>query len=132
STLIIALSNIVQPTTAPSITAAFSPTSIATSSGSTSTLTLTITNPNGFPVTGLAVAAGALPAGLSGTSPATTCSSGTASYSGGSGGNLSLSGATLNGSASCTVTLTVSSSIANTYPYTSGAVSVTGPSSATG
>lgn len=130
STLVITLSNITQPVTAPTIAAAFSPTSIAANGISTSTLTLTITNPNGATqLTGVAVAASALPANLNGSSPGTTCTSGTATYS---GSGLSLSGAVLNASASCTVTLTVVTSTAGTYPYTSGAVSASGPSALLG
>lgn len=121
--------NNLAPGTPPSIAAAFSPTAITTNGGTTtSTLTLTISNPNAsLTLNGVAVAAAALPANLTGASPATTCTGGTAAYSGGSGGNLSLSGATLNASSSCTVTLTVSSTVAGNYSYTTGQVSSTSP-----
>ncbi|WP_246739021.1 putative Ig domain-containing protein [Bradyrhizobium aeschynomenes] len=113
---------------APTISAAFSPTSIP--SGSAATLTLTINNPNsGFALTGVAVAASALPAGLAGSGAGTTCSGGTATLAGSS---LSLSGATVNASSSCTVTLTVSSSTPGSYSYTTGIVSATGPGSVSG
>ena len=113
------------PTAAPTIAAAFSPTSITTAQ--TSTLTLTLTNPNtSTALSGVAVAAAALPANLAGASPATTCG-GTATYGGGAGGNLSLSGASLAASATCTVTLTVSSTVASSYSYTTGVVSSTTP-----
>ncbi|MGJ4996312.1 putative Ig domain-containing protein [Bradyrhizobium sp. HKCCYLS3077] len=113
---------------APTISAAFSPTSIP--SGSSATLTLTINNPNsGFALTGVAVAASALPAGLSGSGAATSCSGGTATLAGSS---LSLSGATVNASTSCTVTLTVSSPTPGSYSYTTGIVSATGPGSVSG
>ncbi|WP_157801273.1 IPT/TIG domain-containing protein [Sphingobium sp. LB126] len=114
----------------PTISAAFSPTSIA--SGGSSTLTLTITNPNsGTALTGVAVAAAALPTGMTGSSPGTTCTSGTATYNGGTR-SLSLSGATLAASASCTVTLSVTSTTPGTSNYTSGTVSATGPSTLNG
>lgn len=59
------------PALPPTISAAFSPTAIGT--GGTSTLTLTIGNPNTTAsLTGVAVAASALPSGLTGSSPATT------------------------------------------------------------
>ena len=112
----------------PTITAAFSPTSISTSGAAT--LTLTVTNPNsGTSLTGVAIAASALPTNLSGSGAITNCTGGTATFSGGS---LSLSGATLAGSASCTVTLAVSSTTAGNYSYTTGAVSASGPIALTG
>lgn len=113
---------------APTIAAAFSPTSVAT--GVSSTLTLTITNPNAATqLTGVAVSAAALPGGLTGSSATTTCSGGTATLA---GGTLSLSGATLNASASCTVSITVSSATPGSYSYTSGTVSASGPTPASG
>lgn len=115
---------------APTIVAAFSPTSIA--SGGSSTLTLTISNPNAATqLTGVAVQASALPANLTGSSPTTNCSAGTATLNGGTGA-LSLSGAMLNASASCTVSITVSSATPGTYSYTSGIVSASGPSAVSG
>jgi hypothetical protein len=118
----------VTPLSAPTIAAAFSPTTMA--DGGSSTLTLTITNPNAsIQLTGVAVAASPLPANLNGSGQATTCSSGIASFS---GGNLSLSGATIASSGSCTVTLTLTSTTLSTYTYTTGAVSATGPSSVSG
>ncbi|MBK1871426.1 autotransporter domain-containing protein [Aestuariivirga sp. YIM B02566] len=113
---------------APTIAAAFSPTSIVT--GGSSTLTVTISNPNaGMQLTGVAVSASALPAGLTGSSPTTTCTGGTATLAGGA---LSLSGATLNASASCTVSITASSATPGNYSYTSGTVSATGPAPVSG
>ncbi len=107
---------------APTITAAFSPTTV--NAGSTAWLTLTVANPNNGQITGVSVAAAALPANLIGSSPGTTCTAGTATYNGGTRA-LSLSGGTLNGSASCTVTLQVSTSVAGGYSYTSGTVGST-------
>lgn len=115
---------------APTIGAAFTPTAISTSG--ISTLTLTITNPNGATqLTGVAVAAAALPANLTGSSPGTTCTSGTATYNGGSR-TLSLSGATVNGGSTCTVTLSVSSTTPGSYSYTSGVASASGPAAVSG
>ncbi|MDC7787478.1 putative Ig domain-containing protein [Rhodoplanes sp. TEM] len=116
------------PALPPTISAAFSPTSIGT--GGSSTLTLTIGNPNpSTALTGVAVAASALPSGLTGSSPATACSGGTATFNAGS---LSLSGASIAASGSCTVTLTVTGTTAGSYSYTTGAVSASGPSALTG
>jgi len=113
---------------APTIAAAFSPTSIA--SGGSSTLTLTISNPNASTqLTGVGVSASALPANLTGSSPGTTCTSGTATLAGSA---LSLSGAVLNASSSCTVSITVSSTTPGNYSYTSGTVSASGPSPVSG
>ncbi|RAI38862.1 hypothetical protein CH341_27050 [Rhodoplanes roseus] len=117
------ISNLPANLSSPTIAAAFSPTAIGT--GGSSTLTLTITNPNsGTALSGVAVAASALPAGLTGSSPATTCSGGTATLSGGS---LSLSGGSIAASGSCTVTLTVTGTTAGSYSYTTGVVSASGP-----
>ncbi|MEW6644196.1 MAG: putative Ig domain-containing protein [Pseudomonadota bacterium] len=119
------IANITPPATPPTISAAFSPTSISTAGG-TSTLTLTITNTNASTaLSGVAVAAASLPANLTGSSPATTCG-GTASFAGGS---LSLSGGALAAgtTTSCTVTLTVSSTVAGNYSYTTGVVSASSP-----
>jgi hypothetical protein len=89
-------------------------------------LTLTITNPNSATTLGgVAVAASPLPANLNGSNPATTCG-GTATFAGGS---LSLSGGSLAASANCTVTLTVSSTTAGTYFYTTGMASASGTAS---
>ena len=114
---------------APTITAAFSPATVAV--GSPSTLTLTITNPNTAALTGVAVQPSGLPSGLTGSSPGTTCTSGTATYNSGTR-NLSLSGATLNAGASCTVTLSVTPSTPGSHGYVTGAVSATGPNPVTG
>ncbi|MGK0493352.1 MAG: hypothetical protein ACJASD_003600, partial [Sphingomonas echinoides] len=111
----------------PTISAAFSPTSV--SSGGNATLTLTVTNPNtGTALSGIAVGSATLPTNLTGSGAATTCG-GTATLSGNA---LSLSGGALSASASCTVTLTVSSTNAATYNYTSGTVSASGPITLTG
>jgi hypothetical protein len=114
----------------PTIAAAFGTATIG--AGGNTTLTLTVTNPNGSTsLTGVAVAAAALPVNLTGSGAATNCSGGTATYVGGTR-ELSLSGATLAGSASCTVTLTVTSGTAASYSYTTGAVSATGPTALAG
>jgi hypothetical protein len=113
---------------APTIVAAFSPTSIVR--GGASTLAVTISNPNaGMQLTGVAVSASALPAGLTGSNLMTTCASGTATLA---GDTLSLSGATLNASTSCTVSITASSVTPGNYSYTSGTVSASGPAPVSG
>jgi uncharacterized protein YhjY with autotransporter beta-barrel domain len=111
----------------PTISVAFSPTSVAINSPST--LTLTLTNPNGATaLTGVAVAGAALPAGLSGSGAATSCG-GTPVFS---GGTLSLSGGSLAAGGGCAVTLSVQASAPGTFNYTSGAPSASGPVSVTG
>jgi hypothetical protein len=93
-------------------------------------LAVTISNPNaGMQLTGVAVSASALPAGLTGSNLMTTCASGTATLA---GDTLSLSGATLNASTSCTVSITASSVTPGNYSYTSGTVSASGPAPVSG
>ena len=86
---------------------------------------VTVTNPGATTLTGVSVAAAALPANMVGSSPGTTCTSGTATYNGGTRA-LSLSGATLNAGASCTVTLSATATAAGSYTYTTGVVSAAG------
>jgi uncharacterized protein YhjY with autotransporter beta-barrel domain len=115
---------------APTISAAWDQANVAV--GGNRTLTVTIANPNGSAqLTGVGFNFGTLDAALGGASPGTTCTGGTASYVGGSR-QFSLSGGTLNASASCTVTLTVSSSTPGTYSFTTGTVFATGPVALTG
>ncbi|WP_421915353.1 putative Ig domain-containing protein [Mesorhizobium sp.] len=116
----------------PSVAAAFSPTSIT--AAQTSTLTLTITNPNQYTgsdqLTGIALAASALPANLTlagGGNSTNSCTNSTFNA-----GTLSLSGVTLDAHSSCTVTVQVTSSVAAGYSYTTGVVSATGPLTLTG
>ncbi|MES2845716.1 MAG: fibronectin type III domain-containing protein [Pseudomonadota bacterium] len=112
-------------TQAPTIAAAFSANPIT--GAQSSTLTLTLTNPNSSTaLDGVAVAGFALPANLTGSAQSTTCSAGSVTYVGGTR-TLSLSGASLAASASCTITLTVTPGLAGTYPITTGAVSSTTP-----
>jgi len=110
----------------PNVTGGYSPSSIA--AGGSATLTLTVTNPNvtGLSdLSGLAIAAAPLPTGLTGSSPATNCPGGVATY--GSGSGLGLAGATLAAGASCTVTLSVTASSSGSYGYTSGVPTASGP-----
>ncbi|UZK66222.1 putative Ig domain-containing protein [Sphingomonas sp. M1-B02] len=111
---------------APTISAAFSPTSVAINADST--LTLTLTNPNAVALSGVAVAPTTLPAGLTGSTPATNCG-GAASFG---GGGLGLTGGGIAAGGSCTLTLTVASATPATYNFTSGAPSATGPAAVTG
>lgn len=103
--------------TPPTLAAAFAPTSIPADGTTAATLTLTLSNPNTVDLTGVGISSSALPAGLFGSSPATTCSSGTASLSSGA---VSLSGATVAANSNCTVTLNIASTTPGTYTYTSG------------
>lgn len=100
--------------TAPTITKAFAPTSIAT--GGTSTLTITLSNSNGTAITGAAFT-DTYPSGLvNDASPAasTTCVGGAVTANVGAG-SLSLSGATIPATGNCTVTVPVTSTSSGYY-----------------
>jgi uncharacterized repeat protein (TIGR01451 family) len=108
----------------PSVAKAFVPSSIG--AGSKSTLTVTLTNPNGTTITGASVTDN-LPSGMVIANPAnatTSCPGGTASAAV-SGITLSLSGAALPASGSCTFSADVTSAVAGSYTNTipAGAVS---------
>lgn len=110
---------------APVVTAAFSPTAIAT--GGTSSLVLTLSNPNPVPLSGISVAASALPPGLSfpmAGSLGTTCPAGTASIV---AGGISVTGVSLAANASCTVATQVTSNSPGSYTYTTGVISSATP-----
>lgn len=112
---------------APTVTAAFSPTTIA--SGGTSDLVLTLSNPNPVPLSGISVAASALPPGLSlpmSGSLGTTCPAGSATIVGGA---ISVTGVSLAANASCTVSTQVTSSTPASYTYTTGGISSATPAS---
>ena len=110
----------------PTVSAAFGASSIPLN-GST-TLTLTITNPNtGTTLNAIAVSDSlptnlvvATPNGLGGT----CVGNGTISATGG-GSSISLSGATLGASGSCTLVVNVTSGAAASYSNTTGAISST-------
>ncbi len=101
----------------PTITKAFSPASVA--ANATSTLTLTISNPNsGAALSGIAVT-DSYPAGLVNgpASPITNCPSGTVTAVSG-GSSLYLSGATISGIGTCTVSVGVQSPASGAYQNT--------------
>ena len=106
----------------PSIAKAFEPASVPING--TSTLTFTITNPNGgTALTGVAFT-DALPSGLVVSTPnglTDTCG-GTAS-AGAGGATISLTGASVAASATCTVVVNVTGNSVGTFTNTSGAVS---------
>jgi uncharacterized repeat protein (TIGR01451 family) len=110
------------------VTKAFSPASII--SGGTSTLTVTIANTNASAVALTALAlTDTLPTGVTvAATPAaaTTCPSGTAAATAG-GTTLALTGGTLAAGASCTMSVSVTSSVPNAYLNTIpiGAVTTT-------
>ncbi|HTW57142.1 MAG TPA: SBBP repeat-containing protein [Terriglobales bacterium] len=110
----------------PTITKAFSPTSVQLNvSSSTSTMTLTITNPSAITaLTGVAVS-DTLPSGMglaASNGLATNCASGTATAA---AGVVSLTGATIPASSSCTVTVSVVGTTAGAIANTTGTVSST-------
>ncbi|WP_457353404.1 beta strand repeat-containing protein [Sphingomonas sp. UYP23] len=113
---------------APTVAAAFSPGSITTAQNAT--LTVTLTNGNaGTALSGVALAASTLPAGLTLSGSGTTCS-GTLSATSTA---FALSGASLAAGGTCTVTATVTpSGGAASYPLTTGAISATGPTALSG
>ncbi|MDH4226694.1 MAG: DUF11 domain-containing protein [Deltaproteobacteria bacterium] len=108
----------------PTVSKAFSPTSIGVNS--TSTITITLTNPNAANITGAAFT-DTYPAGLvNAAAPAgsTTCAGGSVTAAAG-GGSVQLSGATIPASGSCTITVTVTSATAGSYTNTIAAGGVT-------
>src|SRR5207237_1681434 len=110
----------------PSIAKAFSPDPIPTNG--TALLTFTITNPSASDtLTGIAFA-DTYPGGLVNMSPlsppvANTCGGSVTATAGGN--SISLSGGSLAGGASCTVSVAVTAAAANVYANISGAVSAT-------
>ena len=108
-------------TAPPTIAKAFSPATIAL--GSTSGLTITLTNPNASTtLTGVAFT-DSLPSGMTQTGVATNCTSGVVSAS--TSTSIVLSGASIAGDGSCTVTATVTPSTAGNNVNTTGTVSST-------
>ena len=101
----------------------FTPTSATYTAGAISELELTITNPNtGYDLTNVAVS-DTLPTGMTVAGAATTtCTSGSVTAVLNSG-SVALSGATVNRSTSCTVTVDVQVTGAGTYANTTGSVS---------
>ena len=102
--------------TPPTAAIAFSPTSII--AGATSTMTITLGNTNASSLTGLAIA-NTLPSGVflaASPAPSTSCG-GTVSALGG-GSSLALTGGTLAGNATCTITVKVTSNTPNSYTDT--------------
>jgi hypothetical protein len=116
----------------PTISAVFSPSTIAPNA--TSTLTFTLGNPAGNPVTLSGVAfTNALPSGLTIASPngaGTTCTGGSLSAAAGST-SMSLSGASITTGATCTVSVNVTGSAMTTYNDTSSSVTATNSASGT-
>lgn len=112
---------------APTITQSFSPSSVT--ENSKSTFTITLSNTNAYALTQAALA-DTLPANLTiATSPAAanTCSGSLSATS----GVLSLTGASIPASGSCTITATVSGGTAGTYTNTIAAGALTDAQSAT-
>lgn len=107
----------------PTVTKSFSPGVIVVNG--TSTLTITLTAADVTPVTGVAFTDN-YPAGLvnSATPNLTNTCGGTASATGG-GNSLSLSGATIPGGGSCSVTVQVTSAAAGAYNNSTGPVTTT-------
>ncbi len=99
---------------APTVAKAFSPASVVVNTNSTATITLT--NPNATAITLSADLVDTLPTGLVASAAATTCGSGTASFT---AGTLKLAaGATIPSGGSCTLTGTVQSATAGSYVNT--------------
>lgn len=110
---------------APTVTKAFSSSTIA--AGDTPTLTLTITNPNAVPLTGLAIS-DTYPAYLVNASTTVTSTCGgtpTASATTSNPGSLTLTGGSLPANGSCSLSVDVTSSRAGTYVNTTGGVTST-------
>lgn len=110
----------------PTISEAFSPTSVAANTNSTVTFTVGNPSANAVSLTGAAFS-DPLPSGLKLANPSnatTTCSGGTVSAPAG-GSTLSLSGASIASGATCTVSASVVSTTPGSYTNTTGAVSAT-------
>ncbi|NCT66977.1 MAG: hypothetical protein GXC76_04940 [Rhodanobacteraceae bacterium] len=108
------IANFASDATPPTVTKAFSPTSVAV--GSNSTATITLTNPNATAITLTADLVDTLPAGLIASAASTTCTGGTASFT---SGTLKLaSGATIPANGNCKLTGTVKSLTAGSYVNT--------------
>ncbi len=109
----------VVPTFPPTLAKAFSPTSILVNA--TSTLTLTLSNPNATPATLTAALVDTFPTGLV-VAPtpngATTCPGGTVTVTTGANSVTLSSGATIPASASCTVSVSVTSATEGSYVNT--------------
>jgi uncharacterized protein YhjY with autotransporter beta-barrel domain len=116
------------PPTPPTVSAVFNASPI--NLGSSRQLQITITNPTASAMTGVSLAAAALPVNVNGFTPATNCPSATASYNAGTK-EFSLSGGTLAAGASCLSTLTITPTATGSYTYTTGAVSAAGATGGT-
>jgi len=107
------------PSTPPTLTKAFAPTTVAT--GAPSTLTITLENDNTAVATLTANLVDTLPSGLvvdATPNAATTCASGTVTANAGAGTVTLASGAGIPASGNCTVTVAVSSATDGTYQNT--------------
>ena len=117
---------------APTISEAFSPTSVAVNANSTVTFTLGNPSANTISLTGVGFT-DTLPTGLVVSTPngaGGTCS-GTPTATAG-GGSISFSGATIASGTTCTVVVNVKSSSVNSYPNPTGTVTATnGPTGST-
>jgi serine protease len=105
----------------PTVAEAFSPASV--SQNASSTLTITLSNSNAYALTGVGLT-NTLPSGLTVKTPpaaATTCGGSLSA----AGSSVTLSGAAIPASSSCTVTVTVSSATVGSYPDSTGAGAVT-------
>jgi hypothetical protein len=110
---------------APSVSKAFSPTSVVT--GNSSTATITLSNVNLAPATLTANLVDTLPANLVATaaSAATTCTGGAGASIAAGGGSVTLgTGAVIPGAGSCTLSFAVTSATAATYTNTIAAGSL--------
>lgn len=102
---------------APTVTKAFSPTSMAP--GGSSGVTLTLANGSTMPATLSANFVDTLPSGLTATgTAATTCTSGTATVAGDGSSVTLASGAQIPGNGSCTVTFATTAATPNSYTNT--------------
>ena len=102
------------PPVAPTLSEGFTPNSVAT--GANSTLTITLNNANSLPAKLLSNFTDTFPANLTASAASTTCTGGTgASVGAGNGSVILAKDALIPAAGSCTVTATVSSSVAASY-----------------
>jgi uncharacterized repeat protein (TIGR01451 family) len=103
----------------PTVTKAFSPTSITV--GGVSRLTITLSNPNAAAITLNAAFTDTLPSGVlvaAAPNPTTTCGGGVTATAGGSSVTLSQAGSTIPAAGSCTIAVNVTGATAGTFVNT--------------
>ena len=110
----------------PTVTKSFSPSTITTAAADFSVMTLTLTNPNGIPLTGVAITDTYPSANLDNTTPTVTSNTcgGTLTATAGASA-VTLTGGSIPANSSCTITVRVLSATAAAYVNVTGGVTST-------